>query len=316
MQDEPVSLEEQFALLKKENAKLKMESSLRKSLANELEKQKVISEEARRAALSTAEELKSLSLNLSRYVSPQIYKKVFDDQGDVQLNSSRKKLTIFFSDIVGFTQITEELESEDLTDLLNEYLNAMATIAIRHGATIDKYIGDAIMIFFGDPESSGTSQDAKKCIEMAIEMQEFISKNASDWVERHALNRDLEVRMGISTGYCTVGNFGSDDRLDYTVLGNTVNLASRLESNARPGAILISTETYKVTKGEFHFDDGRSYNLKGLQAPVKAYEVLHNGEGKSSVAFTGRNIELKIKKEGLNQQEVDDAIEFLKDLSN
>ena len=162
MQDEPVSLEEQFALLKKENAKLKMESSLRKSLANELEKQKVISEEARRAALSTAEELKSLSLNLSRYVSPQIYKKVFDDQGDVQLNSSRKKLTIFFSDIVGFTQITEELESEDLTDLLNEYLNAMATIAIRHGATIDKYIGDAIMIFFGDPESSGTSQDAKK----------------------------------------------------------------------------------------------------------------------------------------------------------
>ena len=107
MQDEPVSLEEQFALLKKENAKLKMESSLRKSLANELEKQKVISEEARRAALSTAEELKSLSLNLSRYVSPQIYKKVFDDQGDVQLNSSRKKLTIFFSDIVGFTQITE-----------------------------------------------------------------------------------------------------------------------------------------------------------------------------------------------------------------
>ena len=316
MQDDSVGLEEQFALLKKENAKLKMETSLRKTLANELEKQKVISEEARQVALSAAEELKNLSLNLSRYVSPQIYKKVFDEQTSVQLNSVRKKLTVFFSDIVGFTQMTDELESEDLTDLLNVYLNAMATIAVRHGATIDKYIGDAVMIFFGDPDSSGTTQDAKKCIEMAIEMQEFISKNASDWVERHALNRDLEVRIGIGTGYCTVGNFGSDDRLDYTVLGKTVNLAARLESNARPGSILVSNETYKVTKGLFDFDDGHSYNLKGLQAQVKAYEVIIKENTKCSVAFAGKNIELKIMKDGINQEEVAAAIKFLNDLNN
>ena len=316
MQDDSVGLEEQFALLKKENAKLKMETSLRKSLANELEKQKVISEEAKQVALSAAEELKSLSLNLSRYVSPQIYKKVFDEQTSVQLNSVRKKLTVFFSDIVGFTQMTDELESEDLTDLLNVYLNAMATIAVRHGATIDKYIGDAVMIFFGDPDSSGTTQDAKKCIEMAIEMQEFISRNASDWVERHALNRDLEVRIGIGTGYCTVGNFGSDDRLDYTVLGKTVNLAARLESNARPGSILVSNETYKVTKGLFDFDDGHSYNLKGLQAQVKAYEVIIKENTKCSVAFAGKNIELKIMKDGINQEEVAAAIKFLNDLNN
>lgn len=316
MQDDSVGLEEQFALLKKENAKLKMETSLRKTLANELEKQKVISEEAKQVALSAAEELKSLSLNLSRYVSPQIYKKVFDEQTSVQLNSVRKKLTVFFSDIVGFTQMTDELESEDLTDLLNVYLNAMATIAVRHGATIDKYIGDAVMIFFGDPDSSGTTQDAKKCIEMAIEMQEFISRNASDWVERHALNRDLEVRIGIGTGYCTVGNFGSDDRLDYTVLGKTVNLAARLESNARPGSILVSNETYKVTKGLFDFDDGHSYNLKGLQAQVKAYEVIIKENTKCSVAFAGKNIELKIIKEGINQEEVAAAIKFLNDLNN
>ena len=316
MQDDSVGLEEQFALLKKENAKLKMETSLRKTLANELEKQKVISEEARQVALSAAEELKNLSLNLSRYVSPQIYKKVFDEQTSVQLNSVRKKLTVFFSDIVGFTQMTDELESEDLTDLLNVYLNAMATIAVRHGATIDKYIGDAVMIFFGDPDSSGTTQDAKKCIEMAIEMQEFISRNASDWVERHALNRDLEVRIGIGTGYCTVGNFGSDDRLDYTVLGKTVNLAARLESSARPGSILVSNETYKVTKGLFDFDDGHSYNLKGLQAQVKAYEVIIKENTKCSVAFAGKNIELKIIKEGINQEEVAAAIKFLNDLNN
>tara|TARA_B110000503_G_C7039878_1_gene367758 strand:+ start:78 stop:1028 length:951 start_codon:yes stop_codon:yes gene_type:complete len=316
MQDDSVGLEEQFALLKKENAKLKMETSLRKTLANELEKQKVISEEAKQVALSAAEELKSLSLNLSRYVSPQIYKKVFDEQTSVQLNSVRKKLTVFFSDIVGFTQMTDELESEDLTDLLNVYLNAMATIAVRHGATIDKYIGDAVMIFFGDPDSSGTTQDAKKCIEMAIEMQEFISRNASDWVERHALNRDLEVRIGIGTGYCTVGNFGSDDRLDYTVLGKTVNLAARLESNARPGSILVSNETYKVTKGLFDFDDGHSYNLKGLQAQVKAYEVIIKENTKCSVAFAGKNIELKIMKDGINQEEVAAAIKFLNDLNN
>jgi adenylate cyclase len=254
-------------------------------------------------------------LNLSRYVSPQIYKKIFDDQSEVQLNSSRKKLTVFFSDIVGFTQITEELESEDLTDLLNEYLNAMATIALRHGATIDKYIGDAIMIFFGDPESDGVPQDAIKCIEMAMEMQAFISENANAWVEKHALNRNLEVRMGISTGYCTVGNFGSDDRLDYTVLGNTVNLASRLESNARPGTILISSETYKITKDVFKFDTGRSYDLKGLQAPVKAYEIVQNIGSTQLIVFNGINIELRMNKDGLKLDEVHDAIAFLKDAS-
>ena len=95
-----------------------------------------------------------------------------------------------------------------------------------------------------------------------------------------------------------------------------MNLAARLESNARPGSILVSNETYKVTKGLFDFDDGHSYNLKGLQAQVKAYEVIIKENTKCSVAFAGKNIELKIIKEGINQEEVAAAIKFLNDLNN
>ncbi|MGB4409658.1 MAG: adenylate/guanylate cyclase domain-containing protein, partial [Burkholderiaceae bacterium] len=238
---------DELGQLKKEIGKLRLQAGLRKALSAELAKQKKISEEATKQAEESARILEDLSKNLSRYVSPQVYKKLFDKKDKVELSSQRKKLTVFFSDIVGFTQLTDELESEDLTDFLNDYLNNMATIAVRHGATIDKYIGDAVMIFFGDPESNGPDLDAKKCVDMALDMQRYVRENAPTWAKRHSFDRVLEMRIGISSGYCTVGNFGSEDRLDDTVLGSVVNLAARLESAARPGSIVVSTETYKLT---------------------------------------------------------------------
>jgi len=110
-----------------------------------------------------AEMLQTLSNKLAKYLSPQIYQSIFSGEKDVTLTSSRKKLTIFFSDIVGFTSTTDQMESEDLTQLLNSYLSEMTAIALRYGATIDKYIGDAIMIFFGDPHSQGVAEDARLC---------------------------------------------------------------------------------------------------------------------------------------------------------
>src|SRR5207248_2724131 len=112
----------------------------------------------------------------------------------------RKKLTVFFSDIVNFTATTDDLESEELTALLNHYLTEMSKIALEHGATIDKYIGDAILAFFGDPETKGIREDARACVDMAIAMQRRMGELQSEWLDT-GLERPFQLRIGISTGY-------------------------------------------------------------------------------------------------------------------
>ena len=150
---------------------------------------------------------------------------------------------MFFSDIVGFTDISEQLESEELTNLLNFYLNEMSNIAIEFGGTIDKYVGDAIMIFFGDPKTQGDVEDAKNCIDMAIEMQMRINALQPYIRKQFSFPVDLKIRIGINTGFCNVGNFGSTNRLDYTAIGRAINVASRLESEAESGEVLVSENT-------------------------------------------------------------------------
>ena len=173
--------------------------------------------------------LESLSSKLAKYLPPQVYKSIFSGEQSVEIAPRRKKLTIFFSDIAGFTDTVEALESEELTSLLNQYLTEMSQIALAHGATVGKYIGDAILAFFGDPVSRGPKEDATACVRMAIAMQRRMHELHSEWRSR-GLERAFELRIGITTGYCTVGNFGSEDRMDYTIIGSAVNLTARLQS--------------------------------------------------------------------------------------
>ena len=180
---------------------------------------------------------------------------------------------MFFSDIVDFTATTDDLESEELTGLLNHYLTEMSKIALEHGATIDKYIGDAILAFFGDPETRGVKEDAMACVNMAIAMQRRMRELQSEWRDA-GLEKPFQLRIGISTGYCTVGNFGSDDRMDYTIIGNEVNLASRLQSHAEPGSILISHETYSLVKDIVLAEEREPIQAKGFAKPVRNYKVL------------------------------------------
>ena len=210
---------------------------------------------------------------LSKYFSPQVYNSIFSGELDVTINTKRKNLTVFFSDIKSFTTITEKLEPEILTDLITNYLTEMTNIAIKYGGTVDKYIGDAIMIFFGDPQSKGTKEDAIACVTMALEMKKKLRKLKKDW-ERTGLSESLDVRMGIHTDVCTVGNFGSSDRLDYTVLGNGVNLASRLESMAGANEILISENTHNLVDKDVKSQFFSEITVKGKAHPVKAYQVL------------------------------------------
>ena len=217
--------------------------------------------------------LEGLSNQLSKYLSPQVYSSIFSGKQEVRLTSKRKKLTIFFSDIVGFTQMADRLESEELSQLLNQYLTAMSQIALAYGATIDKYVGDAILAFFGDPESRGVKEDAVACVTMAIAMRKKMDSLADDWREA-GIDKPLQVRIGITTGYCTVGNFGSEDRLDYTIIGGAVNTASRLQSLAPPNEIIVSYETYALVRDEICCVEHGEVDVKGIAYPVATYKVL------------------------------------------
>ena len=217
--------------------------------------------------------LVALSSKLAKYLAPQVYDSIFTGQQDVKIVSKRKKLTVCFSDLVGFTEITEKMESEDLTHLLNHYLTEMSKIALQYGATIDKYVGDAIVMFFGDPTTLGVKEDALACVQMAIAMQKRVGELAEDW-RNSGIETPLRCRIGIHTGYCTVGNFGSDDRMDYTMVGGTVNLASRLEHEALPGGVLISFETYAHVKDDVRCEERGHVQAKGIAQPVATYAVV------------------------------------------
>jgi len=243
-----------------------------KVLARE-EKLDTLVQERTRALADRTEQLETLSTKLSKYLSPQVYASIFQGRQQVEIASSRKKLTVFFSDIVGFTDTAENLESEELTAILNRYLNEMAAITVKHGATLDKYVGDGIIAFFGDPETRGVAEDAKACVAMAIEMQERIADLENTWRER-GLDRRFRARMGINTGFCTVGNFGSEDRMDYTIIGGAVNLAARLESAAAPGTILIAHETWSLVQDAIVAKEMPPISVKGFAQPLHAYEVL------------------------------------------
>ena len=219
------------------------------------------------------ERIDQLASKLSRYLSPQVYQSIFSGKKNVKIEAYRKKLTVFFSDIKGFTEITDRLEPEVLSTLLNSYLNEMSKIALKYGGTIDKFVGDAILIFFGDPETKGDKEDAYSCVLMALEMQERMHHLKNLW-EGQGITNPLEIRIGINTGYCNVGNFGSENRLDYTIVGGEVNLASRLESNARTGQILISQETYALIKKHIVCEKKDEIKVKGIAHKIQTYQVV------------------------------------------
>src|SRR6266567_1399122 len=140
-------------------------------------------------------------------------------------------------------------------------------------ATIDKYVGDAILAFFGDPETRGVKEDAVACVNMAIAMQRRMRELQLEWRDA-GLEKPFQLRIGINTGYCTVGNFGSEDRMDYTIIGNEVNLASRLQSHAELGGILMSHETYSLVKDVVLAEEKDPIQAKGFAKPVPNYKVL------------------------------------------
>lgn len=217
--------------------------------------------------------LEEMPKKLSKYLSPQVVQSIFEGKQEALIGTKRKKLSIFFSDIVGFTAKSEMLEPEDLSFAINKYLDKMAQIALEFGGTLDKFIGDAVMVFFGDPESLGVKEDAKRCVQMAQAMHEALPE-LNESFHNEAIDIKLEIRVGIATGYCTVGNFGSETRMDYTLLGRIVNLASRLEGKAEVGGILVSNDTWLLVSDTFEGETIEPVQVKGFEKPIQPWKIV------------------------------------------
>jgi class 3 adenylate cyclase len=232
--------------------------------------------ELRRTQIELTEKnelLAQLSSKLAKFLPPQLYNSIFTGTHSTRVAAKRKKLTIFFSDIANFTETTDSLESEELTNLLNQYLTEMSKIAVSYGATIDKYVGDAIIGFFGDPASRGSREDAIACVKMAIAMQQRMRELQLKWLDLGS-EKPFQLRIGINTGFCTVGNFGSEDRMDYTIIGNEVNLAARLQSYAELGGILVTHETASLVKDVILTEEQEPVSVKGFAHPIRSYRVV------------------------------------------
>jgi class 3 adenylate cyclase len=260
--------------------------------------------------------LESLSSKLSKYLAPQIYQSIFSGRQDVSLETKRKKLTVFFSDIKDFTQITEDLQAEDLASLLNEYFTEMSKIALEHGATIDKFIGDAMLMFFGDPESKGVEEDAKACVRMAIAMQRRMKDLQEDWRER-GYEHPFRMRIGINTGFCNVGNFGSKDRMDYTIIGGEVNLAARLENQADPDGILLSYETYAVVRDMVDAEERPSIEAKGIRREIRPFALKNFFDRSEEDRYIGCDrggLSIRIDLNKLSDEDRQETLEQLADV--
>jgi len=261
-------------------------------------------------------QLENLANRLAKYLSPQIYQSLFDQDKETRQTNTRKNLTVFFSDIVKFTDLTEKLEPEKLSLVINTYLSEMSTIALELGGTIDKFIGDAVLIFFGDPESQGETDDALSCIEMAIRMQKRV-KELQKHMIKLGVDSGIQVRMGISTGHCTVGNFGSDQRMDYTVLGGPVNLAARLQGLADPESIFIDEKTRVLVEDKVKCTYADEITPKGFARPTKIFRVEDFNDKdhhklRRRLTHVGQRVEVNV----FDSSDIKAAIEELRDIQN
>jgi class 3 adenylate cyclase/HAMP domain-containing protein len=208
---------------------------------------------------------------LRRYLAPQVADAVLSGGGSVGLTSTRRNLTILFADIRGFTSMAERMEPEELIDSLNQYFTAMTDVVFRHGGTLDKYVGDGILAFFGDPIPF--DDHAERAVATAFEMQHELDALRGTWLLERG--EDLNVGIGISTGYVTVGNIGSATRTEYTVIGNHVNLASRLATIAQPQQILVSERTVVAVRDQVEATPVDEISLKGVQRPIRIFEIAN-----------------------------------------
>ena len=207
-----------------------------------------------------------------RCVSKEVVDQILNYEGDIPLGGARQEATLLFTDIRGFTGMSETMAPEDVVALLNEYFEAMTTIILDHGGTIDKFMGDAIMAVFGAPIPR--DDHAERCVQAAVEMRKALRSLQARW-EAEGKPR-FDTGIGINTGQVLVGNIGSARRMEYTAIGDAVNLASRIEGLTKEygGGILISEATYERVRDVVEAQPLGAVPVRGKARPVQLYRVL------------------------------------------
>ncbi|MEE2750367.1 MAG: adenylate/guanylate cyclase domain-containing protein [Myxococcota bacterium] len=202
---------------------------------------------------------------LQRYLPPALVEKAA--RGELRLDAlpERREVTVMFTDIVGFTALSERLGPVAVGSLINTLLGEIADIALAHGATVDKFIGDCVMVVFGAPEPCDPEEQVARSIKLALAIQQKVTELGSEY--------QLQARTGLNTGDVVVGNFGSMSRSDYTVLGPTVNVAARLEAKSLPGRILIGPHSAHLLGDAWPLETTGPIKLKGVSNPIEAYFV-------------------------------------------
>ncbi len=207
--------------------------------------------------------------NFQRYFAPDLAEQIASQVEEVQLGGAKRPVVVFFSDIRGFTSMSENMTPDQIATLLTEYFTEMVEVVFEHGGTLDKFMGDAIMALWGAPITHG--DDADRAMRAAIQQQETLATLNAKWAEDG--RPQVGIGIGINFGEVFAGNIGSDRRLEYTVIGDAVNTASRLCSKAEVGEILISEPFYQALKNPPEVEALEPLELKGKAQAVPVYRV-------------------------------------------
>jgi adenylate cyclase len=237
----------------------------------------------------------------SQYLNPHVVNELIAHPEKLKLGGERKELTVLFSDIAGFTSFSEKLAPEELVNVLNEYLSAMTEIVLKNDGTLDKYEGDLVMAFWGAPIE--LDNNALHACTAALEMQESLVQIREKWSAEGKPN--VHVRIGLNTGEMVVGNMGGVGKFDYTVIGDSVNLGSRLEgANKEYGTYIMASErTQDMVKEYFVFRELDLLIVKGKTKPIKVFELLgrkSNGVAQEKISAVGeyhKGLEMYRRKE-------------------
>ncbi|MAQ87637.1 MAG: hypothetical protein CMG23_05545 [Candidatus Marinimicrobia bacterium] len=220
-------------------------------------------------ALEDISDVSKVKNTFKRYVSKQVVDELLGDDGKLNLGGEQREVTILFTDIRGFTSMSEKMKPERVVTTLNEYFSDMIDIVFKNNGTLDKIIGDELMVLYGAPISG--ENDTVRAVETAVEMQHKIKELNIDRKKRK--EPPILVGAGINKGLVVSGNIGSRDLMDYTVIGDTVNVASRLCAAAGPGEIMVSSSVYGATKKEFSYDKLEPIKVKGKEKKVPVFLI-------------------------------------------
>lgn len=210
---------------------------------------------------------------IRRYVPPSVADLIIKGETASIDTPVRRRVTILFADIVGFTEVSDRIEPEDLTALLVDYLSGMAGKIEEFGGTLNEFAGDGLMALFGAPNVQEPEHQARQAISAAREMQQLMTRLNDRWM-RLGIGRPLRMRIGINTGTVSVGSYGSRGRMTYTAFGLQTNITSRIEQAAAPGTVLVSDSTYHLARDVFPFEPRGEVECKGVHYPVPVYVLV------------------------------------------